>query len=136
MQTIHQTAAHLIQLDEENQIIINSWFDIDTSMLTDEEYKNEVMIWIDLFKKYKPTYCITDLQNFNFQISVATQEWSSNFARKELVKSNITKYALIVSQDFLSQVSVENIIENSGDYLGYDYQYFISIEEAKMWLLS
>ncbi|ANQ48492.2 hypothetical protein MY04_1115 [Flammeovirga sp. MY04] len=134
MKNLSKSSLHTILYDPEHHLLMNSWDIVNEQNFSIEEYKNEVRLWVDVCLKYKPKYCITDTRNFHYVVSKEIQKWSSDLALKE-INYVINKYAIILSEKFLSQISLENTIERSIYNVSIDHKYFSDIEVAKKWLL-
>ncbi|MBB6460581.1 hypothetical protein [Flammeovirga kamogawensis] len=110
----------------------NSWLHNDVIELNNDCYKNEVINWIDAFHKYSPSFCISDLRNFNYKLSEELQQWSAEYSRNNIRNSLIQKYAVIVSKDFMTHVAIENILDEYN--ASYEFQYFLKLEDAMNWI--
>ena len=108
---------------------------IDTTDMLWKDFQEEMLIQVKLAQKYHPKYFFFDTQNFNFTIAPDMQDWIDTNILTEFVKVGVLKYAYIVSKEFISQLSIELLMdEKVGKF--FKTEYFTSKQEAKKWLLS
>ncbi|AZQ62075.1 hypothetical protein EI427_07420 [Flammeovirga pectinis] len=125
---------HEISYDTDKSLMINRWLDHHVITFNNERYKNEVISWVKAFHEFSPKLCLSDLSNFQYKLSEEIQEWSATYSRKNLGKLHLQKYAVVVSQDFMTHIAIENILDEYN--VSYEYQYFLTIDDAMFWLLN
>ncbi|PWJ36014.1 hypothetical protein [Sediminitomix flava] len=136
MEVIYKSKYHVIEYSPETQTMSNYWLD-ESNNLDAVSYKQEVLVWLDMYAKKKPEFLFTDLTNFTYTISPEEQEWASIETQFFYSEDECKKHAFIVSDDFFSQLSVEQGIENTMDKsIELKVQYFQSKEKACMWLYN
>lgn len=111
MKTLHTSKYITIELDEEKSIAFTLWQEA-TKDMTKEEYKIEMLKQRELITQYKVKYLYGDTTNFNFTISVALQEWINQNIFGSMYKE-FEKCAVILSRDYIAQVSVELALDEN-----------------------
>jgi len=121
-----------VSYNPKNQILKAVW-DPATQQMTDADFRENIQegVWKNI-EHYKPIGFIGDTRQFLFIIAPELQEWyganiSSVFGRYT------KKIAMIMSQDFISQLSVEQTIEEDNQS-GFVTKYVSSETEALIWL--
>ena len=126
--------------DEEHKLFEQIWLP-ESEYMTNEDYKatalanaakgKELGLKIDLY--------LLDNRNFLFVMAPEMQTWQA-----ENVSSKVADYvtdpaalkvAIIMSSDFISQLSIEQAI-NEGHSDSESFRYFDDVEEAREWLLG
>ncbi len=129
MDLIYQSDYKKTFYDDKLSLITNIWTDKD---MNDEIFQEEISIWVELIEAYRPKNLIADTQLFVFTIGLEMQEWTSQKVFPRIVSSGVKKFAVIVSQELIAQLSIEQTMEEvNPDVL--QNRYFASIEEAKQW---
>ncbi len=104
-----------------------------TIKMEDFEYKKEVEQTLQCLQKYRPEKTLINLKKFAYTIDPDMQTWVKENFLNQLVQQQLTNIsALVMSDDFFAQKSVEQSLENS---IQENYShYFNSTEEAIDWL--
>ncbi len=134
---VHLSQFHQISYDDTNKTLTNNWLN-RSELITKAQYKEEITIWFKLYNKFLPEYLFTNSHHFSFPISPDLQSWNSHFL-KTLANHRLKKWAILISHDFFSQLSIEQTIQESSeaiDSLGYELQYFDNEVHAKNWLYA
>lgn len=116
------------------------WHETSSDM-TDIEYQRwmqhqlEVMLENEYFKYYKNQ--LIDSRNFQFTMSPALQDWQDKNINQVMLKemSDYPKTAFIQSKDFITQLSLEQTMDETDETSGL-VRYFDNELEAKSWLLG
>ncbi len=105
-----------------------------TVEMTDKAYKIEQLRYVDLLQRYKTTRLLINAIEFRFPITPAVQEWNAENVAKQEIALGLKKQAIVVSRDFISQMSIEQAIEEEqGKILT---EYFDNVQEARDWLIA
>lgn len=108
---------------------------IDTQDMSWEDFQTELLTQVQLAQKYNPNYYFFDTRNFDFTITPDMQDWIDNNVFTEFVEAGVSKYAYLVSKEYISQLSIELLMDETiAKY--FETSYFANEEEAKTWLLS
>lgn len=123
-----------LKIDNENSILETHWKK-PTSNMDEEDYKNEVEQIIKSCEKYNSKYILSDSSNFLFAIAPEVQDWIELNVTPKVIKFGLKKMAFAVSQELISQISIEQMMEE-GDTQQIKSAYFKNMEVAKNWLLK
>jgi hypothetical protein len=136
MQIIDENKFRKLLYHEDTAILEDVWLPESEQMDVDT-FKEQAHINLDARLKYQPQYFLSDLRNYHFAISPDLQLWLA----KEVIKVNeitaLQKTALIVTQDFITQLSIEQAIDEIQENRKRSTPaYFVEREEAIEWLLK
>ena len=120
-----------IKLDDTKKIIINKWLP-STEKMKDEQYKADMLKFVDLVKVHKPTFHLIDSVKFLYIISVEMQEWTNNSVFPLLIENGIKKIAFLVSSEMIANLSIEQTLDESN--ATFQTKYFDVEKEAMEWL--
>lgn len=121
--------------DEDLNLYELFWNEISEDM-EDDEYK-------DLMREQRDTvienghtieFFLLDNREFLFSMSPDLQEWQANEIFVKMVTPEV-KIAVLVSSDFIAQLSIEQAIEEH-DNAGETTRYFDDEQEAREWILG
>lgn len=121
-----------VSYNPKNQILKAVW-DPATQQMTDTDFQENIQtgIWKNI-EHYKPIGFIGDTRQFLFIIAPELQEWYGT-SISSIFGKYTKKIAMIMSQDFISQLSVEQTIEEDNQS-GFVTKYVSSETEALIWL--
>ncbi len=123
-----------INLDAENALLEFVWHP-SSSELDNETLKKEFLKEVELCETHKPQKLLINTKNFDYAITPNLQEWTDANIFPKYLEAGVTKIAIVVSQDFISGISVEQTMdEEKGKE--FDTQYFDNDTAAKDWLLA
>lgn len=135
MKKLYESKYIRYELDEERSIFFTYW-QAETSVMTIDEYKSEMLKQKELTHTYRPKYMYGDTTHFAYTISTKLQEWINHHIFNEIYEE-FEKCAVIVSQDYIAQVSIELAIDEN-TYTPFVTKYFEEGEEdnAINWLVE
>ncbi len=131
MEKLYESDFKITLYEPENSLIINNWK--DEKEMTDDDFKKEIISWVELVEKYKPENLIADTRKFNYTISVELQEWNEKKVFPRLAKAGVKKFAVIESEELVAQLSLEQTMDASEDVM--QHQFFTSQDEARAWMI-
>lgn len=123
-----------VSLSDNDLVIVNEWFKT-TAEMTDEQYKNDMLKFSELAVLHKPQYHLIKSVNFLYTITVEMQEWTDNTIFPQLIKAGIKKIGFLVSAELISQLSIEQALDEE-NASAFAVKYFDDENEAKKWLLA
>jgi hypothetical protein len=101
----------------------------------EDEFKNELLNFLNLLNEYKAVKTLWDLSMFEFTIDPQLQSWIDENVNKAEFEFGVLKEAFIVPGDFITQLSIEQTMEEPhGQKL--TIKYFSKKEDAYNWLFS
>ncbi|MCS7019556.1 MAG: STAS/SEC14 domain-containing protein [Cytophagales bacterium] len=130
---IGESQFAIFRYDAANNIGYQLYKGDSTALMTEEEYKEEMQRVLHYCLEKQISNLLADTRNFLFVITPPIQEWTDAniFAPNIYLK----KLALIVSEDFVSQLALEQVIEE-GSSARFVTRFFSNIESAEQWLKS
>jgi len=117
------------EYDEKLSLLANYWTD---AIMRDKDFQDEILAWVDLAKKYKPKNLLADTTLFNYTISTEMQTWTNEVVFPQLVAAGAKKFAVIMHPDIITQLSLEQTMEES-EAAALQNQFFGSVAEAIEW---
>ncbi len=108
----------------------------ETIEMRDDDFKNVMLKYVDEAWKVKPIALISDLTNLDFPISLDLQAWADEKVNSQTLAVGIKRVAFVMAKEFLSQLSVEQIIDDTQVKKVIDIRYFPDTDSAKTWILS
>lgn len=118
----------------EHALIEITWLS-ETKYMYLDEYKQELLNFLDITHQLKPKRIIPDSRNLLYTIGPKLQEWTNQAIILPCLSIGINNVALVVSQDTFSQLSIQQMMTEAED-IKFTTKYFNTKEEAKKWVLS
>lgn len=140
--TLYNDKYCSVSLDEEGEFYEYHWYSA-TETMNDEDFKEVIKnISAPLEGKKLPRLkALLNNRDFLFSISPDLQEWHARFVtakvRSTVENPALNKTAMIVSTDFINQLSIEQTMDENEETNNYgEVRYFTEVEEARAWLRS
>ncbi len=130
---LHKSKYAEIIIEQENSLIIHKFLSTTENMETDE-FKKEMLIFVEMCKKYKPDKELVNLLDMRYIIVPEEQEWMDN----EILQKYITiikRGAFLVPTELVAQISVEQTMEEEAGQK-FVQQYFENEDKARKWLME
>jgi len=134
MKEVLRTKYDVIYLDAANKIVKNEWSPVTESM-TWEEFKSELLALKEIVVKNNTYGVLGDTSGLRYGITPEQQEWIGQNYFPDVLAAGLKKYAIIVSTDFITELSVEQTIEETSS-APFASKFFDSQEKALEWLLK
>lgn len=129
-----------IYINEDQKLFEQFWY-AESEHMSDEDYRSLHLAWVQkmIQNKYDLQYFYLDNRANFFVISKTLQQWHAQQVYApvlaHLPNPNTVKTAIVVSQDFLSQLSIERTVKTKEEINQITY-YFTNPHEAQNWLLK
>lgn len=107
----------------------------ETSEMSEEEYKEVFLDFLDIILKYKPTKNLPNIKEMKFGITLTLQEWTNQYIFAPVLEVGLLHSAFVVSEDFITLLSVEQVMEEP-EGIKFNNRYFNNREDAWNWLVS
>lgn len=126
--------------DEENRLFEQYWYEESTHM-SEEEYKQIHSSWVQILIKhqYNIYRFLLDNRKNGFIMSTKLQRWHdqniTQVVLQNLPAPTKVKSAIVASEDFLSQLAIEQTVKENEEVNSFVY-YFSDIREARDWILK
>lgn len=120
--------------DDKTTFLIQLWTN-ETGEMEEEDYKNEMLNYLNFVKIYSAITVLIDLKQFNFPIDPKVQIWVDiNIAvyANKIVK----KIAFVLPQDIIVELSIDQVMTEKEGQNYKALNYFNNQETAKEWLLD
>jgi len=123
-----------ILFDNSTSIITCVW-NKNTEDATFEDFKVWNKALIHSAFEHQPIGVFANTKHYKFTITLELQEWSTENVFAKLAKAGVKKIAIIVSNDWIPQLSLEQFTDEYEDSKLIN-KYFDNEEPAVAWLLS
>ncbi len=120
MKQIYSSKLQEIYYDDSKRIIKNIWL---TDNISFEEMKKEMKNWMSNFNQTKAKYMLTD-SSLGVLVPPKTQEWIIDFLFPTVIENGVSKYAILLSEEIFSQVSVEQMFDEDKVRENINFQQF------------
>lgn len=128
---VYESHFQKILFSKEDFIFEIEWK--NTKELEDEIYREEVENQLETFEQHQGRGLLIDTSNFVFGIVPETQEWAAENVFPRAQKAGITHTAVLVSSDFIAQLSIEQNMDEDVNPL-ISQKLFDDKEQARDWL--
>jgi len=118
-----------------NQKILKFLWKETSQYISEEDYKNHVTLWANTVEAKKPIGILVDTRKHFVTIDPDLQAWFVNVIFPKYVASSIKKFAFLESEDFISQLSIEQTMEEDTN-LPFQTRYFSDEKTALTWILG
>lgn len=119
---------------EDEQLIEMVWLPKSEAM-TNQDYQQECLAYLDAVKKFNPRRAIPDMRDMNFPIAPDLQEWTNQTIFPTLLEVGLNNVGIVVSTELISQLAVEQTMEEI-EGIKFTTKYFDDKEDARKWILS
>ena len=99
------------------------------------QYQKELAKITEYLNNYRPLLLLVDARQFQFVILKDMQRWIQDNMISVLKDVGVKKWAVISTPEFISQVSIEQTIEEKRGN-NFQAEYFECEEDAMRWLLN
>lgn len=104
-------------------------------IMPEETYRQEINNFFEVVKKCEPQFVLLDATQANYNVQPETQEWMVTTHFPVYVKIGLKKMAILMSQDIITQLSLEQTIDEGKEANDpFETQYFSQESEAQQWL--
>jgi len=135
MKEIYKDKFVTYQYDKENKLFVETW-QLETEHLSNTEFEDILHILVKLYDKYPPKLMLCNYQNLLYAISPQYQEWIKNHVASKAIKNGLIRKANVVAAEYVTQLGVEQMMEEALSEMVFDNRYFATYKEAEKWLLS
>lgn len=132
MNTVFESGSVKIGFDTKKSMIILKWLD-KTAQWTEDDFIRENQNIVKVVAEHKPTYLLSLSQDFMYPITPNEQVWLVDNVFVPHHQNGVRKMALIMSQDFISQLSIEQLVDETSIV---PTGMFATEAEAERWLFS
>lgn len=134
MKLLSENKFSKVYKEEETSTIEWHW-ENENGDMTIEEYKEEMLIFLNTIESRKPLNTLVDTRTFALVIAPELQEWvDKNISIK--INKIIDKLAFVLPEDIFTQVSIQQAIDEEEGQNYNNVSYFESIDKARAWFIK
>lgn len=131
MKTLCENKYYVVQFEGGKQWISGYWKD-GTENMTEKDLRSTVEMVVEQIMKHKPKCFSSDDRKRAYVYSLATQEWVAQRYAEACIKVGLNKFGLILPEDFISQLSTEQTVDEAGS-LPFELRYFDNTSDMVQW---
>jgi len=110
METIYESRFSAHKYDATTETLFSDWFE-ETGKMTDDDFRNEMQAWLNIFRVCKPKYLYDRCVDFCYAINPAEQIWMAHLLNAEWIDLGLKKYAHMVPEELIAELSVEQLFD-------------------------
>lgn len=135
MKTVYIGRFMYIEYDEANSVMLSRWDKSD--QMTEDDFRSEMIEYKNFAVAHKVRNYLVDNRAMYFAISPALQVWVNENIFPFTMHPEARKFAIVMPEDFIAQISLEQTIEEGEKTIGaVKTRYFDSLEKAHSWILD
>lgn len=131
---IYKSKFQTVEFYPELAIVEATWTP-STEKMSNEEYKQEMLSYLERIKAYQPKFALPNTTELRFAISPEIQDWMNQHIFTGFLELGMQAAAFVVSADLFAQVSIEQTMEEDMG-ISFKTRYFEDREAALDWLQS
>lgn len=102
------------ELDTENSIYFTVFLETAPEVYAEiHDWKNYFLRLIHFLERERPKYMISNHHQRTIVIPVEVQDWVAQEITPRMIKAGLQKYAQVLSTEFISQLSGEQLLSDS-----------------------
>lgn len=122
-----------IKIKKEDSLLVQYWV---KSPLSIEEFKEEMLAYVAIYEKYKPSNSLWLQENFKLNLDTDAFNWIEEHVNVPCFNYGNKKLAFVVSKDALAHVDVINVFEETKSIINNQTKHFSSEKRARKWLTN
>lgn len=131
---LYESVNLMITYQQDKSLFLLDWLP-QSSNMTDDIYKKEMLTYVELLEEHRPAFVLFDTSKSEFVVGLNMQEWANENIIVRAAKTNLRKTAFVMSKEFISQLSIEQAVEEDKQRV-VTRQYFADLQSAVDWLLA
>jgi len=132
MEKVFENQFITIYYESDKLLLPHYWTD-KTAEMSDEDFRENISTILKFIIQKGAKNLLSDSMKFYFPISPESQEWVNTSFFPAVIKEGLKKYAIMMTTDFLSQLSIEQTIEEEAGQL-LPVKYFDDEQKAREWI--
>ena len=135
METVYKGRFIYIEYDGASSVMFSKWNNSD--QMTEDDFRSEMIKYKDFALANKVQNYLVDNTEMYFAISPTLQIWVNENIFPFTMHPETRKFAIVMPEDFIAQISLEQTIEEGEKTIGtVQTRYFDTLEKAQTWILS
>ena len=140
MQQVYTSLYVQHSFDASTRTFYTNWLP-NTEAMQADDFKKEVEMWLSTSEEVQPLYIYDYCVDFLYPINPTEQVWMAHLLNPGWTNLGVLKYAHVVPEEFITNLSVEQMFEefhNMSLKDQFEIRHFPEreAEEAKEWLKS
>ncbi|WP_027000131.1 hypothetical protein [Eisenibacter elegans] len=132
---VYKSDYQVIRFYAEQGIMAKQWTP-DTLNMDEVTFVSEVEKIAETAEQHKAQCIMDDTSKFAFPITPKLQEWVDTQVFPRFIAAGLKKYALLVSEEMIAQLSIEQTMEGEKGEQAFEIAYFSEAEAAMKWLAA
>lgn len=123
-----------VNFQAETQTLYTTWS--TSEEMRDDDYKEVVRQYARAVAQYRPKKVLVDARESFFTVNIRLQAWINHEITPTVLAAGVQKIAYAMSADFFTQISLEQLVEDSKKIVSasLSQQFFKEFSEASTWL--
>lgn len=131
MNTIN-TPFSKFKFHEDGSLLEWTW-NSESRYMEDDRFKEEFKSFLEIVKQREPRKILIDALDKDFVIDLELQDWVNKEIFSKLYGIDINKIGFIMSKDFITQLSIEQMMSED-EAVNFNIAYFVNRFELNEWL--
>lgn len=131
---IYKDPFRTVSFEKSKKMLHQIWHKATDDMTVDE-YKKAALSLVEEVGKHGAIRILNNAVESQFVVTPELQDWFNANVATRLLKSGVQKYAIILPDELFTQVSVEQIVDDTVDVVKDKINYFNSEENALEWMV-
>jgi hypothetical protein len=129
---VYESQYKEVHFYPETQLLEEVWYE-KSKLMREHEFKEEMLVYVDLLKKHQPQGVLVNSQKLLFTIAPSVQTWMAEQVFVVYPSVGMRYKAFVMSEEFFTHVSLEQHLEE--DRTNYfSSKTFETREAALAWL--
>lgn len=121
--------------EAQHTLFFDKWT-VETDEMTEEKFKELILLRLHFIQEKSIKFALTDTKEFVYPIRPDLQDWIVENSSEVEKTYGLQKHAFIMPEDFITNLSVEQFIDEAEEKEMATSAYFSNQEEARNWLFS
>ena len=132
---LYKDKYRTVTFERDTKILHQVWHNATEDMNVDE-YKEASVSIAQAVKDNGASYILNNAIESLFVVTPEIQDWINKNIVPKLLQNGLQKYAILLPSELFSQVSVEQIVDDSATTTQNKISYFDDEAKARKWLLN
>ena len=124
-----------VSFEADTKILHQIWHKA-TEDMTIEEYKEASLSLANEVKNHRATRILNNAVDSLFVVTPEIQDWVNKNVVSQFLQAGLQKYAIILPSELFTQVSIEQIVDDTQEVAQKRINYFDDEAKAREWLLN
>ncbi len=135
METVYKDRFVEFFYEAQHTLFFDKWT-VETEQMTEEKFKELILLRLHFIQEKYIKLALTDTKEFAYPIHPDLQDWIVENSSKVEKTYGLQKHAFIMPEDFITNLSVEQFIDEAQEKEMTPSAYFSEAAAARSWLIS